>query len=142
MSAAKRTTGKAEDTKVEGAKAESSAPKNEAPKAQAPKAPSTESESPVADDAAAKTQRKAEDKGEAKPKADDKKVPDVKRRGLSAAYDPVVVEADEEASRAAKISQQKVKGSASRQVRQFDTSQSGRSVLDAVHTPGKGKDKK
>lgn len=150
MSAAKRTTGKAEDTKVEGAKAESPAPKNEAPKAQDPKAPSTESESPVADDAAAKAtpkggkspQDKVKDFSESpNPTSEDWEDPHVNIANLPANHDPVVVSDHEQASRAAEVKQSRLTAKTAVQVSQLDTSQFGGNVLDSLSHKAGDEDK-
>lgn len=148
MPPAKRTTtaaSKPAEPKDEVVKDESSAPKNEAPKVQDPKAPSTESESPLADTAAAKSDDKPKDDDTGKTsesKGDDEIENENARRGLSAGYDPVVVDDHAQASRAAQVSEGDIKKAARVQVRNFDTSDFGRSVMDAMSDSAKDKNKK
>ena len=145
MAAPRRTSGTTAETKAEDTQTKTEAD-NPAPKAETKTEAKTE---------APKTQTKTEDKPKSDPKPagktkaedkkDDGKLSEVQRRGLSAAYDPVVIEDHRQASEAAKVTQGKLSSVAPRQIRQVDTSLHGGSVEDAIYRPGnddKGDSKK
>ena len=140
MAAPRKTSGTTAETKAEDTQTKTEAD-NPAPKAETKTEAKTE---------APKTQTKTEDKPKSDPKPagktaedkkkDDGKLSEVQRRGLSAAYDPVVIEDHRQASGAALASQDKLRSVVPRQIRQVDTSLNGGSVEDAIYRPGNNKD--
>ena len=136
MAAPRKTSGTTAETKAEDTQTKTEAD-NPAPKTETASKPAPKSDPKPAPKPAGKT--KAEDK------KDDGKLSEVQRRGLSAAYDPAVIEDHRQASEAAKVTQGKLSSVAPRQIRQVDTSFHGGSVEDAIYRPGnddKGDSKK
>ena len=136
MAAPRKTSGTTAETKAEDTQTKTEAD-NPAPKTETASKPAPKSDPKPAPKPAGKT--KAEDK------KDDGKLSEVQRRGLSAAYDPAVIESHRQAAGAASASQDKLRSVAPRQIRQVDTSFSGGSVEDAIYRPGnddKGDSKK
>ena len=136
MAAPRKTSGTTAETKAEDTQTKTEAD-NPAPKAETASKPAPKSDPKPAPKPAGKT--KAEDK------KDDGKLSEVQRRGLSAAYDPAVIESHRQAAGAASASQDKLRSVAPRQIRQVDPSFSGGRVEDAIYRPGsdyKGDSKK
>lgn len=146
MAAARKTTNttstaKADDTKAEDVKtdeAKTEAPKTEAPKAStAPKADDVKADDQAAD--AEDLKSFVDDDRSTQEKVDDPEVTNV----VPAHYDPAVNAADEQASHAAQARVEDTKKAVRFQVRQFDTSEFGGDVLDALDSKdSKDDDKK
>lgn len=140
MAAPRKTSGTTAETKAEDTQTKTEAD-NPAPKAET----KTETKTEAKTEDKPKSDPKPAGKTKAEDKKDDGKLSEVQRRGLSAAYDPVVIEDHRQAAGAALASQDKLRSVVPRQIRQVDTSLSGGSVEDAIYRPGnddKGDSKK
>ena len=133
------STAKAEDTSTEATTAKASTTKADDTKASTSQAGATKESGGDKADGAEDLKPFVGDDRSTQERVDDPKVTNV----IPAHYDPAVNAADEQASHAAQARVEDSKKAVRLQVRQFDTSEFGGNVLDALGTKdSKGKDEK